>query len=116
LKEGTFLDMMYMPDALRAAVELMEADPSKLIHRNAFNLTAMMLAPETIGAEIKKRIPEFTLDYQIDPLRQVIADSWPNSLDDSAARKEWGWMPEYDLESMTADMLQNISQKLRHNF
>ena len=110
LKAETFLDMMYMPDALRAAVELMEAAPSKLIHRNAFNVSAMTVAPETIAAEIKKIIPEFSLDFKIDPFRQAIADSWPNSLDDSAAREEWGWQPEYDLESMTRDMIENIKK------
>ena len=110
LKAGTFLDMMYMPDALRAAVELMEAAPSKLIHRNAFNLSAMTVAPETIATEIKQIIPEFTMEFKIDPLRQAIADSWPNSLDDSAAREEWGWNSEYDLESMTQDMIENIKR------
>jgi len=111
LKAGTCLDMMYMPDALRAAIALMEAGPSKLKHRNAFNVTAMSVAPEDIAAEIKKIIPEFTLDFKVDPLRQAIADSWPNSMDDSAARKEWGWKPEYDLESTTKDMIEHISQK-----
>lgn len=112
LKPGTFLDMMYMPDALRAAIELMEADPSKLKHRNAFNVTAMSVDPEMIAAEIRKHIPRFTLDYQIDPVRQAIADSWPNSLDDSAAQEEWGWQPAYDLERMTTDILQNLRLKL----
>ncbi len=110
LKEGTFLDMMYMPDAMRAAIEIMEADASRLIHRNAFNVSAMTVAPETIATEIKKIIPEFTMDFKIDPLRQAIADSWPNSLDDSAARKEWGWKSEYDLESMSQDMIENIKK------
>jgi nucleoside-diphosphate-sugar epimerase len=110
LKEGTSLDMMYMPDALRAAVEIMEADPQRLKHRNAFNITAMTVSPESIAAAIQRIIPEFTLDYDIDPLRQGIADSWPNSLDDSAAREEWGWAPKYDLASMTEDMIANISK------
>lgn len=113
LKEGTYLDMMYMPDALKAAIDLMEAAPAKLKHRNAFNVTAMSIAPEDIAAEIKKIIPEFTMDFSIDPLRQAIADSWPNSMDDSTAREEWGWKPEYDLESMTKDMLERLSQKLK---
>ena len=113
LKKGTYLDMMYMPDALRAAIALMEAGPSKLKHRNAFNVTAMSVAPEDIAAEIKKTIPEFTLNFEVDPLRQAIADSWPNSMDDSAARKEWGWEPEYDLESTTKDMIENISQRTK---
>ncbi|MBE9546541.1 MAG: L-threonine 3-dehydrogenase [Proteobacteria bacterium] len=111
LKEGTYLDMMYMPDALKAAVDLMEADPARLKHRNAFNVSAMSFAPEHIAAEIKKIIPEFTMDFKIDPLRQAIADSWPNNMDDSAAREEWGWQPEYDLESMTKDMIEKLSQK-----
>ena len=101
--------MMYMPDAVRAAIELMEADSSKLIHRNAFNVTATSLAPEDIHAEIKKHIPEFTMTYRIDPVRQVIADSWPHSMDDSAARKEWGWKPEYDLAAMTKEMVEKLS-------
>lgn len=80
LKAGARLDMMYMPDAVRAAIQLMEADPAKLIHRNAFNVTAMSLAPEDISAEIKKHIPDFTMTYQIDPVRQAIADSWPHRM------------------------------------
>lgn len=110
LRAGTCLDMMYMPDALRAAVELMEADNSKLKHRNAFNITAMTLAPETLASAIQTHIPEFEIDYDVDPLRQAIADSWPNSMDDHAAREEWGWKPQYTLETMTTDMIQNISQ------
>jgi len=112
LKQGTRLDMMFMPDAIRAAIELMEADAERLIHRNAFNITAMSLAPEDIGAEIKKHIPEFTMTYKIDPVRQAIADSWPHHMDDSAARREWGWRPEYDLVSMTKDMIERLSEKI----
>jgi len=112
LKPGTFLDMMYMPDALRALVDLMEADPSRLKHRNCFNVTAMSFDPEMIAAEIKKHIPEFHMEYQIDPVKQAIADSWPNRMDDSAAREEWSWNPEYDLASMTEDMLRVLSAKL----
>jgi len=112
LKPGTFLDMMYMPDALRALVDLMEADPSRLKHRNCFNVSAMSFDPEMIAAEIKKHIPEFHMEYQIDPVKQAIADSWPNRMDDSAAREEWGWHPEYDLASMTEDMLRVLSPKL----
>ena len=112
LKAGTFLDMMYMPDALRALVDLMEADPSRLKHRNCFNVTSMSFDPEMIAAEIKKHIPEFHMEYQIDPVKQAIADSWPNRMDDSAAREEWGWKPEYDLSSMTEDMLRVLSAKL----
>lgn len=113
LNPETQLDMMYMPDAVKAAIELMEADPLNLIHRNAFNVTAMSVNPEDITAEIKKHIPEFTIEYRIDPLKQKIADSWPNSLDDSAAREEWGWEPQYDLKSMTSDMIEKLSNKLQ---
>ena len=113
LKAGTFLDMMYMPDALKSAVDLMEADPAKLINRNAFNVTSMSVDPEMMAAEIKKHIPEFTIDYDVDPLRQSIADSWPNNMDDTAAREEWGWCPEYDLAKMTTDMLEVLGKKLK---
>lgn len=112
LKQGTRLDMMYMPDAVRGAIELMEAEPAKLIHRNAFNVTAMSLAPEDIYAEIKKHIPDFTMTYKIDPVRQAIADSWPHHMDDTAARKEWGWRPEYDLAAMTKEMIEKLSEKM----
>lgn len=112
IAEGTYMDMMYMPDALNAIVTLMEADPSKLKHRNAFNITAMSFAPEHIAAEIKKHIPEFEMSYDVDPVRQAIAESWPDSLDDSAAREEWGWNPKYDLASMTTDMLAKLREKL----
>lgn len=111
--EGTLMDMMYMPDALRAAIDLMEADPSKLVHRNAFNIAAMSFAPETIYAEIKKHKPDFVMEYQVDPLKQSIANSWPDNMDDSCARKEWGWKPEYDLSSMTVDMLEKLSARLK---
>lgn len=109
---GTYMDMMYMPDALKAIVDLMEANPDKLVHRNAFNITAMSFEPEMLAAEIKKHIPEFEMAYEVDPVRQAIANSWPNSLDDSAARKEWGWDPEYDLAAMTKDMLEKLTVKL----
>lgn len=112
IAEGTYMDMMYMPDALDAVVQLMEADPSKLKHRNAFNITAMSFAPEHIAAEIKKHIPEFEMNYDVDPVRQAIAESWPDSLDDSAAREEWGWNPKFDLASMTTDMLARLREKL----
>lgn len=107
-----YMDMMYMPDALRACVELMEADPSKLVHRNSFNIASMSFTPEVIYAEIKKRMPDFTMDYDVDPVKAAIAASWPNSLDDTCAREEWGWKPEWDLSSMTDDMLEHIRQKL----
>ena len=110
---GTLMDMMYMPDALRAAINLMEADPAKLIHRNAFNIAAMSFAPETIYAEIKKHVPSFEMEYQVDPLKQSIANSWPDNMDDSCARSEWNWKPEYDLSSMTVDMLEKLSARLK---
>jgi len=112
LPAGTFLDMMYMPDAINAGINLMEADPARLKHRNAFNVTAMSFDPEIIAAAIRKHIPEFTIDYDVDPVKKAIAETWPNSMDDSAAREEWGWEPEYDLEAMTADMIEVLSNKL----
>jgi len=112
LKPGTYMDMMYMPDAIKAAIDIMEADPEKLLHRNAFNVTAMSFAPENIASEIKRYISDFVMEYNIDPARQAIADSWPNKMDDSAAREEWGWKPSYDLASMTKDMLEKLSKKL----
>ena len=112
IAQGTKMDMMYMPDAIKSILDLMEADPSKLIHRNAFNIAAMSFAPEDLAAEIMKHIPDFRLDYAVDPVRLEIADSWPNSLDDSTARAEWGWKPEYDIAKMTADMLEKLAEKL----
>jgi nucleoside-diphosphate-sugar epimerase len=108
---GTFMDMMYMPDALCAAIELMEADPAKLIHRNAFNITAMSFDPEMLKSAIRKHIPDFEMEYEPDPVRQAIADSWPNSLNDSCAREEWGWSPKYGLDSMTESMLRELKTK-----
>lgn len=113
LKQGTYLDMMYMPDAINSAINLMEADPAKLKHRNAFNVTAMSFDPEGIADEIKKIIPDFTIDYKVDPTRQAIAESWPNNMDDSVAREEWGWKPEYNLEAMTKDMIEKLTIKLK---
>lgn len=112
INKGTKMDMMYMPDALKAAINIMEADPARLIHHNGFNVTAMSFAPETIFAEIKKHKPEFEMEYNVDPLKQSIADSWPDNLDDSCARKEWDWCPEYDLSRMTIDMLKHLEEKL----
>jgi nucleoside-diphosphate-sugar epimerase len=112
IDKGTKMDMMYMPDALDAIIQLSEADEASLIHRNAFNVTAMSFAPEDLAAEIRKHIPDFKMHYDVDPVRQSIADSWPNSLDDSAAKEEWGWNPKYDLELMTKDMLDKLSKKL----
>ena len=112
LKQGTFMDMMYMPDALQAMVDIMEADPAKLIHRNSFNVTAMSFDPEIIYNTIKRHVPAFEMVYEPEPIKQAIADSWPNSLDDSCAREEWGWNPVYDLEKMTVDMLDCLKKKL----
>lgn len=111
IEKGTFMDMMYMPDALDAAINLMEADPAKLIHRNAFNVTSMSFDPEMIYNAIRQHMPDFKMRYQVDPLKQSIASSWPDSLDDSCARKEWGWNPNFNLESMTADMLEKLKIK-----
>ncbi len=110
LDKGTYLPMMYMPDCTKCTIDLIEADVSKLKHRS-FNITAMSFAPEELAAEIKEHIPEFEISYEPD-FRQEIAESWPASLDDSAARQEWGWKPDYDLPAMTKDMLDKLSKKL----
>jgi len=109
---GTYMDMMYMPDALDAAVKIMQADPRYLVHRNSFNIASMSFDPETIYHAIRKEYPDFKIRYEIDPVRQAIADSWPNRMDDTCARKEWGWIPRYNLESMTRDMLTHLREKL----
>ena len=101
-----------MPDALRAVMELMEADASRLEHRNAFNVTAMAFTPADLAREIMHHIPDFLMEYSVDPVRQGIADSWPDLLDDSAARAEWGWKPEYDLARVTKEMLQRVADRL----
>ena len=111
IAQNTYMDMMYMPDALRAAIEIMEANPDKLIHRNSFNIASMSFEPETIYRKIKEYRPDFEMEYQVDPLRQAIADSWPNSLDDTCAREEWGWAPKYDLDAMTRDMLEKLEKR-----
>lgn len=113
LAKGTFLDMMYMPDALKAAVDIMEADPEKLKHRNCFNITSMSFDPDIIYKEIKKHIPDFVMTYDVDPIKQGIAESWPNKMDDTAAREEWGWTPKFKLEEMTTDMLNVIGEKFK---
>lgn len=107
LSEDTYLPMMYMPDAIKATVELMEADANKISVRTSYNLAAISFSPKEIAAEIKKHIPDFTIDYKPD-YRQQIADSWPQSIDDSVARRDWGWEHEYDLGRMTSDMLNNL--------
>ncbi|WP_312811510.1 L-threonine 3-dehydrogenase [Sedimentibacter sp.] len=112
IQKGTYMDMMYMPDAINAIIDLIEADSSRLKHRNAFNVTAMSFEPEMIAESIRKFIPEFELNYDVDPIRQEIANSWPDSLDDSAAREEWGWNPKHDLDAMTKDMLEKLKVKL----
>ncbi len=109
---GTYMDMMYMPDALEAVVQLMEANPERLMHRNAYNVSAMSFEPEEIAASIRKFIPTFEIDYNVDPVRQAIADSWPNSLDCSAAKQEWDFSPKYDLDKMTEDMLNRLKAKM----
>jgi Nucleoside-diphosphate-sugar epimerases len=109
---GTYMDMMYMPDALKAAIEIMEADPARLIHRNSFNIASMSFAPEHVYAEICKTFPDFRIEYDVDPVRQGIADSWPDKMDDTCAREEWGWAPHYDLESMSKDMIEHLRTKL----
>ncbi|MCA1065547.1 L-threonine 3-dehydrogenase [Rossellomorea sp. AcN35-11] len=109
--EGTYMDMMYMPDALNAIIDLMEADGSKLEHRNSFNVSAMSVAPEDITTAIRVHQPDFKLEYNVDPVRQGIAESWPNAIDSSAAMNEWGFKAEYDLAKMTADMLGKLKAK-----
>ena len=112
IAQGTYMDMMYMPDALNACVQLREADASRLVHYNGFNIASMSFAPEEIFAAIKKYRPAFEMEYNVDPLKQSIANSWPNSLDDSAARTEWDWKPSFDLDTMTQDMLEKLSARL----
>jgi nucleoside-diphosphate-sugar epimerase len=113
LNSDTRLDMMYMPDAIAALISLMEADPAKLVHRNSFNVTAMNFTPVELAAEIRKHIPAFEIRYEIDPVRQGIADSWPHSLDCSAAKGEWGFAPRYALAGMVEDMLTKLRSRIR---
>jgi len=110
LKEHTRLPMMYMPDCIKATIDLMEADFAQLKHHGDFNISAMSFSAGELAAAIRRRIPEFTVDYAPD-FRQGIADSWPESIDDSAAREEWGWRPEYDLEAMVDDMLEKLTRR-----
>lgn len=111
IKEGTYMDMMYMPDALRAAIELMEADPARLKHRNSFNIASMSFEPSQIAAAVKRLVPNFEMTYEVDPLRQGIAESWPNSLDDTCAREEWDWLPRFDINSMSEDMIRILKER-----
>jgi nucleoside-diphosphate-sugar epimerase len=113
LRPDTTLDMMYMPDAIRAVLELMAADAAKLTHRNAFNIGAMNFSPAQLAEAIRQHIPDFQIDYEVDAARQAIADTWPRAVDDSAARREWGWAPRYDLAAMTEDMLATLSTRLK---
>lgn len=112
LEPDTQLDMMYMPDAVRASLELMQADPARLVHRNAFNVTAMQLTPARMADAIRQEDPAFEVRFDVDPVRQRIAESWPRRIDDSAAREEWGWRPRWDLAAMTEDMLAHLGRKL----
>lgn len=112
IKEGTYMDMMYMPDAIDAIMQLLQADGSKLIHRNAFNISAMSFSPEMIAKSIQKYRPEFQMTYDVNPKLQAIADSWPNSLDCHCAKEEWSFSPKYDLDKMTQDMLNKLEEKL----
>ena len=107
LKEDTYLPMMYMPDAIKATLDLMEADAGKISVRTSYNISAMSFAPREIGAEIARHIPDFVMTYEPD-YRQAIAESWPQSIDDSIARRDWGWQHDYDLARMTSDMLENL--------
>ena len=110
--KDAYMDMVYMPDALEATTQLMEADPSKLVHRNSFNIASMSFEPETLFAKIREYIPGLKVRYEVDPVRQAIANSWPDSMDDSCARAEWDWKPTYDLDSMTVDMIDCLRKKL----
>ncbi|WP_077329445.1 NAD-dependent epimerase/dehydratase family protein [Virgibacillus siamensis] len=111
IAENTYMDMMYMPDALNAIMKLMEADSDQLEHRNAFNISSISAAPDDFAREIKKHIPDFEISYNVDPVRQEIADSWPDSIDSTVASKEWGFAPVYNLEGMTKDMLEKLKTK-----
>lgn len=111
IKAGTYMDMMYMPDALKAAIDIMNADPTRLTHRNSFNIASMSFDPEILYNKIREFIPDFKMRYEVDPQRQAIAESWPDKMDDSAARKEWDWKPSYDLDSMTIDMIKCLKKK-----
>ncbi len=113
LQPDTRMDMMYMPDAIRAVVELMDAPATALAHRNAYNVTAMQFTPAELATAVQAVMPEFRIDYEPDPLRQSIADSWPNRLDDSAARAQWGWRPRYDLPATVAAMFSALQAPRR---
>lgn len=112
--QDTYMDMLYMPDALEAMTQLMEADPSKLVHRNSFNVTSMSFTPEQLFTEIKKRVPSFTWDYEIDPVKAQISASWPDCLDDTCAREEWGWNPKWGMDAVIDDMLAACRKKVEN--
>ncbi|MCX8094884.1 MAG: L-threonine 3-dehydrogenase [Caldisericia bacterium] len=112
LREDTYLPMMYMPDAIKAAVDLMEADSKKLIHRASYNIQSMSFCPRDLYFEIKKYIPEFEIEYEINPVKQCIADSWPKSIDSNCAKEEWGFNPEYSFQDMVKDMIEKLTKKL----
>lgn len=111
VREDTVLPMMYMPDCIKATIDLMEADAKRLKHRADYNVTAMSFSAGELAAEIKKHVPEFVVTYRPDPVRQAIADSWPQTIDDSVARAEWGWQPSYDLAAMTSDMIAELGKR-----
>ena len=113
IAENTYMDMMFMDDAIDCIIDLIKADPDRLEHRNSFNVTGMLFDPEEIAASIRKFIPDFELTYDVDDVRQGIAETWPNSLDDSAARKEWDFNPKYDLDKMTERMLKELTKKFK---
>ncbi|MDP4282836.1 MAG: NAD-dependent epimerase/dehydratase family protein [Bacteroidota bacterium] len=115
LKEDTYIPMMYMPDAIRATIELMETNADKISVRTSYNISGMSFSPKEIAAEIKKHLPEFTINYQPD-YRLAIAESWPQSIDDSVANKDWQWKPKFDLSEVTIDMIANLKKKLKNNF
>ncbi|MGD1821991.1 MAG: L-threonine 3-dehydrogenase [Pleomorphochaeta sp.] len=115
IKKDTYMDMLYMDDAIKAIIDLMRADESKLKHRNAYNITAMSFTPEQIAKEIQKHIPSFKMEYNIDPIKQAIADSWPNKLDDKTAREDWNYNPKFNLEMMVSEMLNQISRRINHD-
>jgi nucleoside-diphosphate-sugar epimerase len=112
LKEDTYLPMMYMPDAIRATIELMEAPIEKISIRTSYNISGVSFSPKEIAAEIKKHLPDFTISYEPD-YRQAIAQSWPQSIDDSVARNDWGWKPKYDLESLVKEMIDNLGKEIQ---
>jgi nucleoside-diphosphate-sugar epimerase len=113
VRPDTVLPMMYMPDCIKATMDLMETDPSKLAHHADFNLAAMSFSADELASEIQVHVPDFAVTYEPDPVKQAIADSWPTTIDDSAARAEWGWQPDYDLARMTVDMLEKLGNRYK---